>query len=183
MEHEQDLQYDPEDAGQAWAGEMDVLEALEETDSPEAEKQTRQIILVTLDKGCYGIEISLVQEVLKVPKITWLPCCPDYIAGVISLRGNIQSVVNLKAFFQLAMDHVTEQSRILLVESGELIAGLLVDEMLDILDVKESSIRPFSGQAAHIADQYVEGEFYWNDQIVTILHVPEIVEASVVDQQ
>jgi purine-binding chemotaxis protein CheW len=164
-------------------GKMELLQELKESDPSAREEPHCQIVLIAFDGEYYGINILSVLEILKVPKITWLPCSPDYIAGVISLRGNIQSVVNLKAFLKLGDSHITEQSRIILVESGELVTGLLVDEMLDILDVPENAMLPLTEQAKNLATHYLEGKLRWNERTMTILHIEAIVQAVVVDQQ
>lgn len=162
---------------------MELLQRLKESDPSEHEEPHSQIVVIAFDGEYYGIRIFSVLEILKVPKITWLPCSPDYIAGVISVRGNIQSVVTLKAFLKLGTSHITEQSRIILVESGELVTGLLVDEMLDILEVPESAMHPLTEQAKTLASRYLEGKLRWADRTITILHIDTIVQAVVVDQQ
>lgn len=164
-------------------GKLELLQELKESDSSQREEPHRQIVVIAFDGEYYGINILSVQEILKVPKITWLPCSPNYIAGVISVRGNIQSVVNLKAFLQLGTDHITEQSRIILVESGELLTGLLVDEMLDILDVPQHAMLPLTEQPQNVATHYLEGKLRWSDRTITLLHVDAIVQGIVVDQQ
>jgi purine-binding chemotaxis protein CheW len=178
---DQDLQYTEEHAEQS--GKTERLHDLQDADSSIPEEPKSQIVVIAFDGEYYGITVLSVLEILKVPKITWIPCCPDYIAGVISVRGNIQSVVNLKAFLKLGTSHITEQSRIVLIESGELITGLLVDEMLDVLDVSESETLPLSEQAKHIASQYIEGKFHWNERTVTILHIDALIRAVIIEQQ
>ena len=181
MEKEQTYMQAGENAKQP--GKMELLQKLKETDSSAREESHSQIVLIAFNGEYYGIKILSVLEILKVPKITWLPCSPDYIAGVISVRGNIQSVVNLKSFLQLGISHITEQSRIILVESGDLVTGLLVDEMLDILDVPDSALLPLIKQAQSTAARYLEGKLRWNDRTITVLHIDAIVQAIVVDQQ
>ena len=164
-------------------GKMELLHALKESDSSAREEPHSQIVVIAFGGEYYGIRILSVLEILKVPKITWLPCSPNYIAGVISVRGNIQSVVNLKTFLQLGTSHITEQSRIILVESGDLVAGLLVDEMLDILDVSESAMYPLTEQVKNVASRYLEGKLRWAEQTITMLHIDTILQAVVIDQQ
>ncbi len=163
-------------------GKIELLQQLKASESSESEESYFQVVVIAYDSELYGIRILSVREILKVTKITWLPCTPEYISGVISVRGDIQSVVNLKRFLQLGHSRVTEHSRIILVESGELIAGLLVDEMVDIVDVPESALHPFTELSVTITRNYVDGKISWNDKTITLLNMDEVIQGVVVDQ-
>ena len=161
---------------------MELLQQLKESESPERTESYFQVVVISFDNDLYGIKILSVREILKVPKITWLPCTPEYIVGVISVRGDVQSVVNLKNFLHLGSSPITERSRIILVESGELVAGLLVDEMVDIIDVPEGAILPLGESGLDTTHSYVEGKLSWDDRMITLLNIAEIVRGVVVDQ-
>lgn len=160
---------------------LELLQQLKQAEVAETEEPQIQLVEIALDGGLYGVRILAVREILKVPHITWLPCTPEYILGVISIRGEIHAVVNLKNFLALGTSHITEQSRIIVVESGEFVAGLLVDEMVDIIEVPESSLLPLAESSLAVA-QYVEGKLRWNEQMITLLHIARIVQNVVVDQ-
>ena len=164
-------------------GKAELLQTLKESDPSLCEEPKSQIVIIAFDDTYYGINISSVLEILKVPSITWLPCSPDYIAGVISVRGNIQALINLKAFLKFGVSHVREQSRIVLVESGELTAGLLIDEMLDILDISRNAILPPSEQGRNLEKRYLEGTLEWDERAIEILNIDAILQAVAIEQQ
>ncbi len=161
---------------------MDILQQLKDSETLDTEEPQLQLVVISFDNTFYGIQLLSVREILKVPKITWLPCSPDFIAGVISVRGNIQSVVNLKAFLSLGTLQITDHSRIILVESEELTTGLLVDEMIDIITVPESSLVPLSDMGSISVHRYLEGKLSWNNTQLTLLNIDTIVQGVVVDQ-
>lgn len=141
-----------------------------------------QIVVVTLDHALYGIKILAVREILKVPKITWVPWTPEYVIGVISVRGEIQSVVDLKQFLQIGVSRVSEQSRILLVESADLVAGFLVDAMVEIIHVPVASFVPSAESNVTGILRYVEGTLPWNERVVSLLNIDLLLQGVVVNQ-
>jgi len=178
MENHQEHEHTHQDALER----ITLLQELKQAEAPEQEESYFQLVLVLLDDKVYGIRILAVREILKWRKITWLPCVPTYILGVISVRGDIQSVVNLKNLLQLGNSEITEHSRIILIESGELIAGLLVDEMIDIVNIPESAIFPFTETGMGIVQRYIEGKVKWNYTLVTLLNIETILQSVVVNQ-
>jgi purine-binding chemotaxis protein CheW len=161
---------------------LELLQKLKEAEKPETEGSYFQIVVVSLNGEFYGIRIASVREILKVKKITRVPCTPEFIVGVIGVRGDIQAVMDLKQFLQLGSSQITEQSRIILVESQDIIAGLLVDEMVDIIEVPESQFLPLTESTIGAPQQHIEGKFPWNDHLITLLNVDRLIQGVVVDQ-
>ena len=161
---------------------MEQLRRLKAAEHVAPEDASMQIIVVALNHALFGIRIFSVREILRVPNITRLPCSPAYIAGVISVRGDIQAVVHLKTFLQLGVSPLTEQSRIILVESGELTAGLLVDEMLDILTLPERMMLPLNEAGMMSTHAYLVGKCEWNGRMISLLDIEAILQGIIVDQ-
>ncbi len=161
---------------------MELLRQSKASAQTDSQETRVQIVVIALEKRLFGIRIFSVREILKVPKMTWLPCAPTYVSGVIAVRGEVQAVVNLERFLHDGTSHLTEQSRIILVEYGELVAGLLVDEMLDILDLPEQAILPFAESDMLSAERYLDGKVDWNGRMISLLNIEAIVKGVVVDQ-
>ena len=161
---------------------LELLQQFKQAEAPKIEEPIIQLVVISLDGELYGIRILAVREILKIPHITRLPCAPDYILGVISVRGEVHVVVDLKRFLRLGASHMAEQSRIILVESGDLAAGLLIDTMVDIIHVPETSLLPLTDGSFSAIQQYMEGKLRWNDQLITLLQLETIIPNIVVDQ-
>jgi len=161
---------------------IEFLQKLKESRAPETEEPRVQIVVVALNQARYGIKIFSVREILKVKKITWVPCTPECIIGVISVRGEIQAVIDLKHFLQFGFSQITEHSRIILVESKEFVAGVLVDEMVDILDVPQSNFLPLTESNLNVAPKYVAGKFSWKETMITLLNIDMLIQEVVVNQ-
>jgi purine-binding chemotaxis protein CheW len=103
----------------------------------------------------YAVQISFIAEILKPPPITEVPRAPREIIGVMSVRGRLVTVIDLRRRFRLAEQAADRKTRILLVETGEEQIGLLVDEVLQVYRLADSEIEPAQvlggDQPAHIA--------------------------------
>jgi len=92
----------------------------------------------------FGLEILKVQEIIKLQSITRVPRTPDYVQGVINLRGRIIPVVDLRLKFGMARAEPTEKTCIVVVQvahrQGNVIMGVIVDEVSEVLDVGEGEI-------------------------------------------
>ncbi len=141
----------------------------------EPKEQTRQIVLFRLSREWYGVEITNVREVTRVGKITYLPSSPEYIAGIVNLRGKILSVTDLKTMIGLAHEAPTDKTRIIAVESGMLETGLLVDEVVDSIEVPVSKIEPPLVTLPTEEARYFEGQCKVGDKLIALMSVEKIL--------
>ena len=156
--------------------------ALYEEDLYEKEElkgKTLQLVVFRLAREWYGVEITKVQEVMKVEKITYLPSSPEYIAGIINLRGNILSVTDLKRIFGLPHEELTEKTRIVAIEPGIVETGLLVDEISEAIEVPASKIEPPLSTIAPEMAEYLEGHCKVDDKLIALLNVEKVLERRV----
>lgn len=142
----------------------------------EVKEETVQLVVFRLSSEWYGVEISKIKKVIKVNKITYLPSSPEYIAGIVNLRGNILSVTDLKRVFGLLQEERTEKSRLVVIESGILETGLLVDEVMEAVEVPVSKIDPTLTTISPERAEYIEGECRIDDKLMGILKVEKILE-------
>ena len=103
-----------------------------------------QIVSFKLGKETFGVRVSQVREIGKVQNITKIPKMPDYIEGVMNLRGQITTVIDLKKRFGIDSDAagITTASRIIVAEIGDTQIGIIVDEVEDVIRVPRLSISP-----------------------------------------
>jgi purine-binding chemotaxis protein CheW len=161
---------------------IELLRQLKAEEEPEAPPSFVQVVVVAVCRELYGFKIFSVREILKMQKLTWVPCTPEWLIGVISVRGDVQIVVDLQYLLQRGLSQIAETSRIVLVEALDVTAGFLVEEMLDILDVPEENLLPLADTATTLPPRYIVGKFPWNDQMVTLLDVEAIVREVSVNQ-
>lgn len=139
-----------------------------------AREETLQFIVFRLAQEWYGVEITKVKEIIKAGRITYLPSSPEYIAGIVNLRGNILSVTDLKTIFGLPQEEQTEKTRIIAVESGTLETGLLVDEVVESIEVPVRKIEPSLLTLPADGARYIEGQCKVGDRLIALIRVEEI---------
>jgi purine-binding chemotaxis protein CheW len=165
----------------------EIAEAVEDNDlfkedlyEREAPKEEAlQLVIFRLNREWYGVEITKVKEVIKVAKITYLPSCPEYIAGIVNLRGYILSVTDLKPFLGLPHEEPTEKTRIIAIESGIFETGFLVDEVVESIEVPVSKIEPVLLTLPVERAKYLEGQCMVNDKLIAIVSVEKVLEKRV----
>ncbi|MEK7851479.1 MAG: chemotaxis protein CheW, partial [Deltaproteobacteria bacterium] len=119
--------------------EPSVDEEADENYEGAAEGEVEAVIF-SMDKEDYGVDIHQVKEVIKVRELTAVPKAPRDIMGVISLRGAVIPVMNLRGRFGMPMENSGE--RIIIVRDGAGLLGLLVDSVRHVVRVPENSIEP-----------------------------------------
>lgn len=108
------------------------------------EKRTEYLVFL-LAGDTYAVRISAVHEILRPPPITEVPRAPSPIIGVVSVRGRLVTVMDLRRRFALYEAPIDSKSRILLVDvGGDEQVGLLVDEVLSVFRLAESEVEPSS---------------------------------------
>jgi len=104
----------------------------------------RELHIVGFQVGreTYGVPITSLHEIVRVPEITAVPDAPDYLEGVINLRGKIVSVMDLRKRFGQKQAQLKRQNRILVVEHAGRLAGLIVDSASEVLKIPAESVEP-----------------------------------------
>jgi purine-binding chemotaxis protein CheW len=98
-------------------------------------QQELHIVGFRVGRETYGVPITSLHEIVRVPEITAVPDAPDYLEGVINLRGKIVSVMDLRKRFGDRQATIRKQNRILVVEHQGRLAGLIVDSATEVLKV------------------------------------------------
>jgi len=145
----------------------------------ELKEEVRELIIFRLYREWYGIEIGKVKEVIKVSKITYLPSSPEYIAGIVNLRGNILSVTDLKTVLSLPHEELTEKTRIIAVESGIMETGFLADEVVDSIEVPISKIESPLLTIPPEGAKYIEGQCRVDNKLIALINVEKVLEKTV----
>ncbi|MFQ5680890.1 MAG: chemotaxis protein CheW [Candidatus Omnitrophota bacterium] len=135
------------------------------------EESTIKIVSFRLAQEWYGVEIIHIKEVIKVGEIAYLPFGPEYISGLINLRGNIVSVTNLKRIFNLPEEAIAENSRLIVVEYSGLETAILTDEISRVTDVPIGKIDPTLSTIPPGRAAYIDGECKIGDKLIAILKV------------
>ena len=114
-----------------------------------------------LENEDYGIEILKIKEIIGIMPITTVPQTPDYVKGVVNLRGRIIPVVDLRRMFGMATLDYTDRTCIVVVEikrsSGVAFVGLVVDAVTEVVNLKPENIEDCPGFSANLDTDYILG--------------------------
>ncbi len=145
-------------------------------------KKLNQYLTFTLDKELYAMDISRVREVLEYIEITRVPRTPEFLRGVINVRGRAVPVVDMRLKFGLSKTTQTVNTCIIIVEvdvDGEsTILGALADSVQEVIDLEADQIEPAPRLGTRIKTEFIEGMGKGGDQFIIILNIDKIFSAD-----
>ncbi|MBI5633959.1 MAG: chemotaxis protein CheW [Nitrospirae bacterium] len=148
----------------------------------DVEAEQVKVVIFTLRDGLYAFPGADVKEILPLMDISPVPGAPDFIPGLINNRGDIESVINLNKFLGLPDSNKTAASRIIMASKTGLRSGILVDEVLDVVDVPLNSIKPPLSTLDHAIKELVTGEMLYNNRTVVMLDISRLFEKLVIHE-
>lgn len=116
-----------------------------------------QWVTFKLQEETYGINVMQVQEVLRYTDIAPVPGAPDYVMGIINLRGNVVTVIDTRSRFGLAPSEVTDNSRIVIIESERQVIGIMVDSVAEVVYLKQSEIDTAPNVGTDESAKFIQG--------------------------
>ena len=122
-----------------------------------AEDPVLQWVTFRLENETYGINVMQVQEVLRYTDIAPVPGAPDYVMGIINLRGNVVTVIDTRARFGLPPSEVTDNSRIVIIESERQVIGIMVDSVAEVVYLKQSEIDTAPNVGTDESAKFIQG--------------------------
>lgn len=141
-------------------------------------KDFLQVVSFSLGKEEYAIEITKVKEIILPKGITHVPQMPDYIEGLINLRGNVIPVVDLRKRFGLVCDTETEHTRIMVTRMESKIVGLIVDSVSQVMKIPNAQIQEPPETIAGLARDYLMGIGKLDDRMIILLDIEKIMNAG-----
>lgn len=136
---------------------------------------TTQFIVVKFDLEQYGINIQYIQNIVRMLKITRVPNAPSYIKGVVNLRGEIIPVMSVRNKFSLHEDVYTNLTRIIIVKVEGNAIGLVVDEVLEVVQLSDEQIEKLVRDSHDDKSKYVYAVGKMGEELVTLLNVEALI--------
>lgn len=139
------------------------------------EKESKQYIVVMVGSEQYGIDISYIDNIVRMQKITRVPKSQHYFTGIINLRGEIVPVMSIRKKMNLDDDVFTNASRIIILkleEKGSL--GIIVDEVKEVVNLSADEIEQSSGKGT-----FINGVGKHGDDLISLFEINAIVEETV----
>lgn len=142
-----------------------------------------QYLTFVLREEHFAVEIFSVREVIDVATLTVIPRMPDYLCGVINLRGNVVPVVDLGLKLGMAPFSRTVNTCIMIVEIEveergqveKMAMGMLTDSVLDVLDIKGEDVENVPRMGTRINTEFIKGMGRHGDKFIILLHIAAIL--------
>jgi len=116
-----------------------------------------QFVTFRLEDEIYGINVMQVQEVLRITEIAPVPGAPNYVLGIINLRGSVVTVIDTRTRFGLMATEVDDDSRIVIIESEKQVVGILVDSVAEVVELRQSEIDSAPNVGNDESSRYIQG--------------------------
>lgn len=143
--------------------------------SSDPNDQVLQWVTYRLDEETYGINVMQVQEVLRYTEIAPVPGAPAYVMGIINLRGNVVTVIDTRARFGLPPSEITDNSRIVIIESDENVVGILVDSVAEVVYLRSSEIDSAPNVGTEESAKFIQGVSNRGDELLILVDLNKLL--------
>lgn len=147
-----------------------MTQTVEHDDNP-----VLQWVTFQLGSETYGINVLQVREVLRVTDITPVPGSPEYVLGIINLRGNVVTVVDCRRCFGLPDKEHDDLSRIVIVETSGQILGVLVDSVAEVVYLRSSQIDHAPSIGAEEGAKYIQGVYSRDEELLILVDLNKLI--------
>jgi purine-binding chemotaxis protein CheW len=137
-----------------------------------------QVVSFRLGSEEYGVDISQVQEIIRMVEITHVPRAPHFMEGVINLRGQLIPIIDLRTRFGMSRIDATKSTRIIVTEIGSKRVGIVVDSVSEVLNIPLENIEEAPEMIAGIGTEYIQGVGKMNDRLIIMLDLTMVISGE-----
>lgn len=137
--------------------------------------QVVQWVTFQLENETYGINVMQVREVLRYTAIAPVPGAPDYVLGIINLRGNVVTVIDTRSRFGLMPGDITDNTRIVIIESEKQVIGIMVDSVAEVVDVTLAEIDSTPSVGTEESSRYIQGVCNRNNELLILVDLNKLL--------
>ena len=134
-----------------------------------------QLVTFRLKDETYGINVMQVQEVLRISEIAPVPGAPEYVLGIINLRGNVVTVIDTRKRFGLPTGELDDASRIVIIESDQQVVGILVDSVAEVVELRQSEIDSAPNTGNEESSRYIQGVASRDDNLLIVVDLNKLL--------
>lgn len=145
-------------------------------------EESIKVVVFRMGEQRYGVDIRNVLGIEKVQTITDVPQTHDFIKGVISLRGDITPVIDLKERLQIGETEHAEQTRILIINMNTIQIGLLVDEATDVMEIDADHVEPTPEVLNAINASFLKGVAKVGYDLLVLLELEKVLTLDEINQ-
>ncbi|MEK6693532.1 MAG: chemotaxis protein CheW [Nitrospirota bacterium] len=137
-----------------------------------------QLVVFNVGKELYGVGIDSVKEIVRVPDVTEVPDSPEFLEGVINLRGRVVPVIDLRKRLRLNGAERTKSTRVLITGNSGSIVGLLVDSVSEVIKIQPDAIEDPPEMISAIGVEYITGVAKIEEKLIIILNIKKVLSVE-----
>ena len=137
-----------------------------------------QLVTFSIGEEEFGVNILKVQEIIRTMEITKVPRSPDFVEGVINLRGKVIPIIDLRRRFGLAPRPEDKDTRIIVIEINSIIVGFVVDAVSEVLRIPASTVGPPPPVVAGVESDYISGVGQLADRHLIMLDLDRLLSSE-----
>ncbi len=147
------------------------------TNPPNQGRRQEQMHLVSFVIGAeeFGVDILKVREINRISEVTRVPNAPEFISGVINLRGKVIPIVDLRTRFGFTKKEADKHTRIVVVEMAGRVVGFIVDAVREVLRISDGIVEPPPQMVAGIGSEYITAVAKLDDRLLILLDLEQIL--------
>lgn len=134
-----------------------------------------QWVTFRLEDETYGVNVMQVQEVLRHTEIAPVPGAPEYVLGIINLRGSVVTVIDTRSRFGLPTSEVTDNSRIVIIEVDKQVLGILVDAVSEVVYLNQSEIESAPNVGTDESAKFIQGVCHKDDRLLILVELGKLL--------
>src|SRR5579883_1444084 len=137
-----------------------------------------QVVSFRLGSEEYGVDISQVQEIIRMVEITHVPRAPKFMEGVINLRGQLIPIIDLRTRFGMPRIDSTKSTRIIVTEIGTKRVGIVVDSVSEVLNIPIENVEDAPEMIAGVGTEYIQGVGKMGDRLIIMLDLTMVISGE-----
>ncbi len=134
-----------------------------------------QLIVFHAGNEEFAVPISSVREIIKIGTITPIPNVFDFIKGIINVRGEIVTIIDIGTRFSLSKNKNVQPKHVVVTKQEDTLFGLLVDEVVEVLRIRQEDIQPSPSLITKMYEKYIESIVTLNDRLIMVLDISKIL--------
>lgn len=123
----------------------------------------------------YGVNVMQVQEVLRYTEIAPVPGAPEYVMGIVNLRGNVVTVIDARYRFGLEPGEITDNTRIVILEADKHVVGILVDSVAEVVYLRLSEIETAPNVGNDESARFIQGVCHKNNELLILIELDKLL--------
>ncbi len=143
---------------------------MEKTKTTQAASELEKWITFTISGERYCVSALIVKEVLKYTAITPVPHSEYFVLGLINLRGNVVTVIDGRRRLSLRESDVTEDTRIVIIETEECIVGVLVDQVREVINIDRATIDQAPSFGDDRSNDFIQAVYHYENELLILLN-------------